>query len=140
MYIRVIDENEKNQTRKVVRQTIRRSRRAGDGNFLIAFLVLIAILIVFTGASLQVSFSNEIEKLNRSSSVLKNKLHDMSRELDSVRIEEQKFTGKYILSKVKSLKLKLTFPKPGQVRKLYVDRAVVKKKSEFDGDFILSLN
>jgi hypothetical protein len=102
--------------------------------------VLIAILIVFTGASLQVSFSNEIEKLNRTSSVLKNKLHDMGRELDSVRVEEQKFTGKYILSKVKTLKLKLTFPKPGQVRKLYVDRAVVKKKSEFDGDFILSLN
>jgi hypothetical protein len=139
MNIRVIDEKERNLIRKSSRQQIRRPRRGG-GNYLIASLVLIAILIVFTGASLQVSFSNEIEKLNRTSSVLKNKLHDMGRELDSVRVEEQKFTGKYILSKVKSLKLKLTFPKPGQVRKLYVDRAVVKKKSEFDGDFILSLN
>jgi hypothetical protein len=139
MNIRIIDEKEKNLNRKVVRQPVRRPRRSG-GNYLIASLILIAILIVFIGASLQVSFSNEIEQLNRTSAVLKNKLHDMTRELDSVRIEEQKFTGKYILSKVKSLKLKLTFPKPGQVRKLYVDRNVVRKKSEFDGDFILSLN
>jgi len=139
MNIRVIEEKENTATRKSLRPIIRRGRQ-GDHNYVIALLTLVILLILFTGGYMQVKFSNEIEKLNRVSSLLNQNLHDMGRELENVRIEEQKYTGKYILSKVRTLKLKLTFPKPGQVRKLYVDRTHIKKKSEFDGDFILSLN
>ena len=138
MNIRVIDEKETISTRKVTRPMIRQYRRK-DGNNLLIAMMFSLILVLFVTAYMQVKFSNEIENLNRRAVVLKTNMHEVDRELDNARIEKEKYNGKYIISKIKKMKLKLTFPKPGQVKKLVVNRSPRKKKSNFDGDFILSL-
>ena len=138
MNIRVIDEKEKNSTRRISRPVVRQYRRK-DSNMLLVGMVFSLIIILFITAYMQVKFSNEIETLNRRAVILKSKMHEVDRELDNARIDREKYNGKYIISKVKSMKLKLTFPKPGQVKKLVVARNQQKSKSNFDGDFILSL-
>ena len=138
MNIRVIDENETVSARKPSRPMIRQYRRK-EGNIVLIGMMFLLILILFVTAYIQVKFSNEIENLNRRSVVLKTKMHEVDRELDNARIDKEKYNGKYIISKIKTMKLKLTFPKPGQIKKLVVSRSPRKMKSNFDGDFILSL-
>ena len=138
MNIRVIDENEKTSTRKMSKPVIRQYRRK-DGNMLLIGMMFSLIITLFVTAYMQVKFSNEIENLNRRAVVLRTKMHEVDRELDNARIDREKYNGKYIISKIKTMKLKLTFPKPGQVKKLVVSRNSRKKKSNFDGDFKLSL-
>jgi hypothetical protein len=138
MNIRVIDEKEKNLTRRTTRPVVRKYRKK-DSNMLLIGMIFSLIITLFVTAYMQVKFSNEIETLNRRAVILKSKMHEVDRELDNSRIDREKYNGKYIISKVKSMKLKLTFPKPGQVKKLVVSRNQQKRKSNFDGDFILSL-
>lgn len=104
----------------------RNSRSFSFGTFV---KFVFPLTVIFGLAAAMTLFNSETEKLNRRTSKLKADIHAFDRDIANLNIKHEKFKGRFILRQVANFKLKLKSPKPGQIKKLDVRKAVsVKRK------------
>ena len=104
----------------------RNSRNFSFGTFV---KFVFPLTVIFGLAAAMTLFNSETEKLNRRTSKLKADIHAFDRDIANLNIKHEKFKGRFILRQVANFKLNLKSPKPGQIKKLDVRKAVsVKRK------------
>ncbi|MDD3118806.1 MAG: hypothetical protein PHQ27_06490 [Victivallales bacterium] len=110
---------------KTQKKTRRSSGRQGNGSGLpIIFHLLAMGAVLFFIVNYRISLRDDIGSLSRNAENLKRKIHRYDRELEHLKLKKENLCRwNYIRKKIAAYKLPLTYPEPGQVKVVVIDRS-----------------